>query len=107
MLHQVHFGWGRSSVGTASDHHATDAGSIPQCGKDFSPRVNIQCRLSYSVRTASYPHVRSHLLTFVHVKDSIVCVRVQWIMETLKHPARTIGWVVWLSQLAFPGIIQL
>ena len=38
----------------------------------------------------------------VHVKDPVVHVRVQWIMETLKHPARTVGWVVqlcrsWLS----------
>ena len=31
-----------------------------------------------------------------HVKDSAVHVRVRWIMETLKHPACTLGWVVWL-----------
>ena len=30
----------------------TDAGSIAQCCKVFSPRVSFQCRLSYSVRTA-------------------------------------------------------
>ena len=27
--------WGCSSVGRASDRYATDAGSIPQCGKEF------------------------------------------------------------------------
>ena len=37
-----------------------------------------------------------------HVKDPVVRVRVRWIMETVKHPARTVGWVVrlcrsWLS----------
>ena len=31
----------------ASDHHAAEAGSIPQCARDFSPTVNFQCRLSY------------------------------------------------------------
>ena len=51
----------------------------------------------------------------VHVKDPVVLVRVWWIIETLKHPACTVGWAVGLSQLAFPresnrnpsGIIQL
>ena len=37
-----------------------------------------------------------------HVKDPVVYVRVPWIMETLKHPACTVGWVArlcrsWLS----------
>ena len=37
-----------------------------------------------------------------HVKDPVVHVRVQWTMETLKHPACTPGWVArlccsWLS----------
>ena len=37
-----------------------------------------------------------------HVKDPVVHVRVRWIMETLKHPACTVGWVTrlcrsWLS----------
>ena len=38
-----------------------------------------------------------------HVKDPVVCVRVWWIKETLKHPACTMDWVVRLLQLAFPG----
>ena len=33
-----------------------------------------------------------------HVKDPVVHVRVQWIMETLKHLACTEGWVVQLCQ---------
>ena len=28
------------------------------------------------------------------VKDPVVDVSVQWIMETLKHPVCTVGWVV-------------
>ena len=37
-----------------------------------------------------------------HVKDPVVHVRVRWIMKTLKHLARTVGWVArlchtWLS----------
>ena len=36
-------------------------------------------------------------------KDPVVHVGVWWIMETLTHPACTLGWVVRLSQLAFPG----
>ena len=46
---------GCSSVGLrASDRHATDAGSVPRCGKEFFflPRVNFQRRFSYGVRTA-------------------------------------------------------
>ena len=39
----------------------------------------------------------------VHVKDPVAHVRVQWIMETLKYPACTVGWVMqlchsWLCQ---------
>ena len=38
----------------------------------------------------------------LHVKDPTVYVRVRWTMETLKHPACTLGWVArlcrsWLS----------
>ena len=42
-----------------------------------------------------------------HVKDPVVLVRVRWTMETLKHPACTLGWVArlcrsWLSLGDFP-----
>ena len=58
---------------------------FPSAARDFSPWVNFQC-----------------IFICVHAKDPIVHVRVQWIMETLKHPACIIGWVVhlchsWLS----------
>ena len=33
-----------------------------------------------------------------HVKDLVVQVRVQWIMETLKHPAYIVVWAVWLRR---------
>ena len=55
-------GRGYSSVGTASDQHAADTGSIPRCGKGFffqttfsadSPTVSVQ------------PHVQLHTLTSV------------------------------------------
>ena len=38
----------------------------------------------------------------MHVKDHVDHVRVCWIMETLRHIACIVGWVVRLSQLAFP-----
>ena len=44
-------GGGCSSVARVSDRHAAEAGSIPRCGKGFSPRVNVQCRLSFDVLT--------------------------------------------------------
>ena len=34
-----------------------------------------------------------------HVKDPVVHVRVQWIVETLKHPACTVGWVARLCRI--------
>ena len=81
--------------------HAVDAGSIPRWGKGyFSPRLDFQCRLSYGVRTPlcaiAFIYIR------VHVKDPVVHVGVQWVMETLKRPASTVGWVTglchsWLS----------
>ena len=75
--------------------HAVDAGSIPRWGKGyFSPRLDFQCRLSYGVRTPlcaiAFIYIR------VHVKDPVVHVGVQRIMETLKHPACAVGWVVQL-----------
>ena len=68
--------------------------------RDFSPTVNFQCRLSQGVRTPLC--AIAYINTCAHVKDRVVCVRVRCIMETLKHPARTVGWVArlcrsWLS----------
>ena len=33
-----------------------------------------------------------------HVEDQIVHVRVRWVMETLKHPECTVGWVARLCR---------
>ena len=58
---------------------------FPGAARDFSPRVNFQCRLSYGVRTPLCTIVCINI--FAHVKDPVVHVRVRWIMETLKQPA--------------------
>ena len=68
--------------------------------RDFSPRANFQCRLSYGVRT--HPCAITCIDIGVHVKDPVVHVRVRWIMETLNHPACTLGCIArlcrsWLS----------
>ena len=73
---------------------------FPGAARDFSPTVNFQCRLSYDVRTP--PCATACINICAHVKDPVVHVRLRWIMETLKHPACTVGWVArlcrsWLS----------
>ena len=73
---------------------------FPSAARDFSPRVNLRCRLFYGVRTP--PCAISYISTFAHVQYPVVHVRVRWIMEILKHPACTVGWVArlcysWLS----------
>ena len=76
----THSGW--SSVGRASDWHTADTGLIPRL-----------CRLCHRVHTPLCAFACIYI--FAHVKDPIVHVRVLWIMETLKHPACTVGWVAW------------
>ena len=73
---------------------------FPGAARDFSPRVNFQCRFSYGVCTP--PCAIAYIYTCAHVKDPVVHVRLRWIMETGKHPAYTVGWVAQLSQLALP-----
>ena len=68
--------------------------------RDFSTRVNFQHRLSFGVQTLLCAIACFNI--YVHIKEPAVHVRVQWITETLKHPACTVGWVAWLLQLAFP-----
>ena len=90
--------WVRSSVGTASDRPEV---LVPGAARDFFPRKKFQCTHSYGVRTP--PCAIARIYICVHVKDSVVHVRVRWIMETLKHPACTTGWVArlyrsWLSR---------
>ena len=73
---------------------------FPGAARDFSLRVNFQCRLSYGVRTS--PSAIACIYICKHVKDPVVPVRVRWVMETLKHPACSLCWVArlcrsWLS----------
>ena len=73
---------------------------FPGAARAFSPRVNFQCRLFCGVRTP--PCAIAFTNICAHVKDPVVHVRVQWIMETLKHPACTLCWIAllcrsWLS----------
>ena len=72
-----------------------------RAARDFSPRVNFQCRLSYGVCTPLCAIGCVYICA--HVKYLVVHVRVRWIMETLTHPACTVGWVArlcrkWLSR---------
>ena len=62
---------------------------FPGTARDFSPGVNFQCRLSHSVRTRHWAIACINICA--HVKDPVVHVRAKWIMETIKHPACTVG----------------
>ena len=75
---------------------------FPGAARDFSPRVNFQCRVHYGVRTP--PFVIVCIYSCAHVKDPVVHVRVRWIMENLKYPACTVSGVArlcrsWLSSV--------
>ena len=67
----------------------------PGAVRDFSPRVNFQCRLSFSVCTPPCTSACNNICA--HIKGPAVHVRFRCFMETLKHPACTLGLVVWLS----------
>ena len=69
---------------------------FPDAARHFSPRVNFQRRLFYSVRT--FLCAVACLNSCAHIRDPVVHVRVQWIMETLKHPAYIVVWAVWLRR---------
>ena len=73
---------------------------FPGAARNLSPRVNFQRRLSYGVRTP--PCAMACINIYAHVEDPVVHVRVRWIMETVNHPACTVGLVArlrrsWLS----------
>ena len=74
---------------------------FPGAARDFFlPESTFQCRLSYGVCTS--PCANTCINICAHVKDPVVVVRVWWFMETLTHPACTVGWVAqlrrsWLS----------
>ena len=51
-------GWGCSSVGTASDRHVADVGSIPRCGKGLFSQSQL------SVQTLlQCPHIPGYICT--------------------------------------------
>ena len=103
-LHQLHagptlceLGWGCSSVGRASDqHHRFD--SLMQQGI-FLPEW------TFCVDCLTFVHTSSCAIACVNisanVKDPVVPVWVWLIMETQRHPACTLGWVVWLCHSWF------
>ena len=98
-------GWGCSSVGKASDRHAAETGSIPRCAKGFFSQSTFSADSLYDVRAP--PCVTACIKIYAHVKDPVVHVRVRWIMEALKRPACTVGWVArlcrcWLSHEKAP-----
>ena len=95
---QLDQGWGCGSVGTASPTQVRFPGAV----RDFSPRVNFQCRLSY-VCLCTPPCAIACINICMHVKDPVVHVSVRWIMKTLKHPTCTVHRLgsATLSQLAF------
>ena len=75
---------------------------FPSAARDFSSRVNIQYMLSSFTCVCTPLCAIACINVCAHIKDPVVQVRVQWIMETLKHPVCTVGRVVqlccsWLS----------
>ena len=62
---------------------------FPGAAREFFSRVNFQCRLSDVVRALSCAIACINICA--DSKDPVVHVRVRWIMETLKHAARTVG----------------
>ena len=57
--------------------------------RDFLPRANFQCRLSFGVRTP--PCAIACITICAHDKDPVVHVRVRWIMAKQIYQARTIS----------------
>ena len=100
-------GWGGGGEGGVAQLVEPRTGTLPtqvrfpSAARDFSPRVNFQCRLFYGVR--KHPCATACTNICVHVKDLVVHARVRWIIETLKHPSCTVDWVArlcrsWLSR---------
>ena len=84
----------------ASDCHATDVGLTSRCGNGFFSQSQLSEHSLTCVHTTQCAIACNNICT--HVKGPVVHVRVRWIMETLKHPACTGGWVMqlccsWLS----------
>ena len=62
---------------------------FPGAARDFLPRVNFHCRLSFGVRTPLCA-IACIINICAHVKDPVVHVRVRWIMaaQTPSTPQR-------------------
>ena len=88
-----------SSIGRALDWHAADAGSFLQCSTGFFSQSQ---PLVQTLLRCPYTPVCNRIYICAHVKDPVVHVRVLLTMETLKHLASTVGWVVWLIAAGFP-----
>ena len=65
---------------------------FPGAAKVFLPESTLSADSLTCVRTPPYA-IACIVNIFSHVKDPVVHVSVRWIMETLKHPACTLGWV--------------
>ena len=78
-------GLGCSSVGRALDRYAAEPVRFPGMARDFSSRVNFQCRLSYGVRTL--PSAIACINISAHVKDPVVHVRVRLDFGNTKTPS--------------------
>ena len=94
--------WGCSSVGRASDRHAAEAGSIPQCGKGFFSQS--QLSVQTLLRCPYTPCAIACINICVHVKDPVLHVRVRWMHGNTKTPSMHSRFgSTTLSQLASPG----
>ena len=94
-------GWGCSSLVEHRTVTLLTHVQFPGAARKFSPRVNFQCRLSNGVHTP--PCAIACINICAHMTDPVVHVRVQWIVETLKQPAFTVGWEAWLSSWLSQG----
>ena len=80
--------WDVAQLVSASDHHATDSGSIPQYRKGFSLQSTISAD-SYGIRAPLCAITCINIC--VHDKDPVVNVTVWWIMALHTYPACTIS----------------
>ena len=62
---------------------------FPSAERDFLPRVNFQCRLSFGVCTSLCAIACINICA--HDRDPAVNVRVWWIMATQTYPALTVS----------------
>ena len=67
----------------ASDHYATDTGSVSRCGKGFfsQSQLSVKTLLRVSVHP---PCAIACINICAHIKDTVVHVRIRLIMESLK-----------------------